>query len=82
MKTSDKVKNDHILKQFSALISKTSFCYHMLSDYQKVNLKENYKSSGKLINHLGSDENNYPSFEMYKLSLKLGYDIETKKILE
>ena len=35
-----------------------------------------------MINHLGSDENNYLSFEMYKLLLKLGYDIEIKKILE
>ena len=55
VKTTDKVKNDHILKQFPALISKTSIYYDNLSDYQKINLKENYKSSGKLINHLGSD---------------------------
>ena len=82
VKTTDKVKNDHILKQFPALISKTSVYYDNLSDYQKINLKENYKSSGKLINHLGSDENNYLSFEMYKLLLKLGYDIKIKKILE
>ena len=82
VKTTAKVKNDHILKQFPALISKTSIYYDNLSDYQKINLKENYKSSGKLINHLGSDENNYLSFEMYKLLLKLGYDIEIKKILE
>ena len=82
MKTTDKVKNDHILKQFPALISKTSIYYDNLSDYQKINLNEDYKSSGKLINHLGSDENNYLSFEMYKLLLKLGYDIEIKKILE
>ena len=82
VKTADKVKNDHILKQFPALISKTSVYYDNLSDYQKTNLNENYKSSGKLINHLGSDENNYLSFEMYKLLLKLGYDIEIKKILE
>ena len=82
VKTTDKVKNDHILKQFPALISKTSIYYDNLSDYQKINLIENYKSSGKLINHLGSDEINYLSFEMYKLLLKLGYDIEIKKILE
>ena len=82
VKTTDKVKNDHILKQFPALISKTSIYYDNLSDYQKTNLKENYKSSGKLINHLGSDENNYLSFEMYKLLLKIGYEIEIKKILE
>ena len=82
VKTTDKVKSDYILKQFPALISKTSIYYDNLSDYQKTNLKENYKSSGKLINHLGSDENNYLSFEMYKLLLKLGYEIEIKKILE
>ena len=82
IKTTDKIKNDHILKQFRALISKTSICYDNLSDYQKTNLKENYKSSGKLINHLGSDKNNYLSFEMYKLLSNLGYDIEIKKILE
>ena len=77
--TTDKVKNDHILKQFPALISKTSIYYNNLSDYQKINLNEDYESSGKLINHLGSDENNYLSFEMYKLLLKLGYDLEIKK---
>ena len=79
VKTTDKVKNDHILKQFPALISKTSIYYDNLSDYQKINLKENYKSSGKLINHSGSDRDNYLSFEMYKLLLKLGYEIEIKK---
>ena len=82
VKTTAKVKNNHILKQFPALISKTSVYYDNLSDYQKIYLKEDYKSSGKLINHLGSDENNYLSFQMYKLLLKLGYDIEIKKILE
>ena len=79
VKTTDKVKNDHILKQFTALISKTGIYYDNLSDYQKINLNEDYKSSGKLINHLGSDENNYLSFKMYKLLLKLGYDIEIEK---
>ena len=44
VKTTDKVKNDHILKQFPALISKTSIYYDNLSDYQKINLK-------KIINH-------------------------------
>ena len=79
MKTADKIENDYILKQFPALVSKTSICYDNLSDYQKTNLKENYKLSGKLIIHLGSDENNYLSFEMYKLLLKLRYDIEILK---
>ena len=52
IKTTDKVKNDHKLKKFPALISRTSIYYDDLSDYQKTNLKENYKSSGKLINIL------------------------------
>ena len=34
------VKNDHILKQFPALTSKTSIYYDNLSDHQKSNLKE------------------------------------------
>ena len=79
VKITDKVKNDNILKQFPALITKTSIYYDNLSDYQKTNLEENYKSCGKLINHLGSDENNYLSFEMYKLLLNLGYNIKIKK---
>ena len=33
--TSNKIKNDHILKQFPALISKTNIYYDNLSDYQK-----------------------------------------------
>ena len=82
VKTSDKIKNDHILKQFPALISKTSIYYDNLSNNQKTNLKKNYKSCGKSMNHLGSDENNYLSSEMYKSLLSLGYDIEIKKILE
>ena len=79
VETTDKVKNNHILKQFPALISKTSIYYDDLSEYQKIDLKENYKSSRKLINHIGSDKNNYLSFEMYKLLLNLGYNIEIKK---
>ena len=35
VKTTDKVKNDYILKKFPALISKTSINYDNLSDYQK-----------------------------------------------
>ena len=35
VKTTDEIKNDHILKQFPALISKTSIYYDDLSDYQK-----------------------------------------------
>ena len=39
VKTTDKVKNDLILKQFPALISKTNINYDNLSDYQKNKFK-------------------------------------------
>ena len=77
--TTDKVRNNSILKQFPALISKTSIKYDDLSEFQRKNLKENYKSSEKLIIHLGYDKNYYISFEMYKMMLSLGYEIKIKK---
>ena len=80
--TTDKVRNNSILKQFPALISKTSIKYDDLSEFQRRNLKENYKSSEKLITHLGYDKNCYISFEMYEMMISLGYKIVIKKILE
>ena len=80
--TTDKVKNNSILKQFPALISKTSIKYDDLSGFQRKNLKENYESSEKLITHLGYDKNCYISFEMYEMMISLGYRIVIKKILE
>ena len=80
--TTDKVKNNSILKQFPALISKTSIKYSNLSEFKRKNLKENYKSSEKLITHLGYDKNCYISFEMYEMMISLGYKINVKKILE
>ena len=80
--TTNKVKNNSILKQFPALISKTSIKYDDLSEFQRKNLKENYKSSEKLISHLGYDKNCYISFEMYEMMISLGYKIVVKKILE
>ena len=80
--TTDKVKNNSILKQFPALISKTSIKYDDLSEFQRKNLKDNYKSSEKLITHLGYDKNCYISFEMYEMMISLGYKIVIKKILE
>ena len=80
--TSDIVRNNSILKQFPALISKTSFKYNDLSEFQRKNLKNNYKSSEKLITHLGYDKNCYISFEMYEMMISLGYRIVIKKILE
>ena len=80
--TTDKVRNNSILKQFPALISKTSIKYDDSSEFQRKNLKENYKSSEKLITHLGYDKNCFISFEMYEMMISLGYKIVIKKILE
>ena len=73
--TTDKIKNTSILKEYPALISKTSIEYNDLSEFQRKNLKENYKSSEKLITHLGYDKNSYISFEMYEMMILLGYKI-------
>ena len=80
--TTNKVKNNKTLSQFPALISKTNIKYDQLSDFQRKNLKDNYKSSEKLISHLGYDKNIYISFEMYEMLKSLGYKINIKKILE
>ena len=64
------------------MISKSEISYDKLSDFQIKNLKENYKSSEKLISHLGYDKNSYISFEMYEMMKSLGYKINIKKILE
>ena len=80
--TTKKVKDHKILSQFPALASKTSIKYDQLSDFQRKNLKENYKSSEKLISHLGYDKNSYISFEMYEMLKSLGYRINIKRILE
>ena len=80
--TTKKVLNNKTLSQFPALISKTKISYDQLSDFQRKNLKENYKSSEKLISHLGYDKNSYISFEMYEMLKSLGYKINIKKILE
>ena len=45
--------------------------------------KIEYKTqTEKLISHLGNDENNYMSFEMYQMMKDAGYDIKIKAILE
>ena len=77
--TTDKVKNNSILKQFPALISKISIKYDDLLEFQRKNMKNNYKSSQKLITHLGYDKNCYISFEMYEMMISLGYEINVKK---
>ena len=80
--TTEKVLNNKILSQFPALISKSKILYNQLSEFQRKNLKENYKSSEKLVSHLGYDKNSYISFEMYEMMKSLGYKINIKKILE
>ena len=70
------------MSQFPALISKSIIKYDQLSQYQRKNLKENYKSSEKLISHLGYDKDAYISFEMYEMMKSLGYKINIKKVLE
>ena len=78
--TTKKVLNDKILSHFPAFISKTKISYNQLSNFQRKNLKENYKSSEKLISHLGYDKNSYISFEMYEMMKSLGYKINIKNL--
>ena len=80
--TTNKVKNNSILKQLPVLISKNFIKYNDLSEFQRKNLKNNYKSSEKLIAHLGYNKNCYISFEMYEMMISLGHKIVIKKILE
>ena len=47
--TTKKVLDNKILFQFPSLISKAKISYDQLSDFQRTNLKNNYKSSEKLI---------------------------------
>ena len=51
-------------------------------NFKEKNLKNDYKSSEKLITHLGHDKNCYISFEMYEMMISLGCKIIIKKILE
>ena len=78
----NKVRNNKILSQFPGLISKVKIGYDKLSDFQRKNLKNNYKSSETLISHLGYDKNSYISFEMYEMLKSLGYKINIKRVLE
>ena len=80
--TTNKVKDNKTLSQFPALISKTNIKHDQLSEYQGKNLKNNYKSSEKLISHLEYDKNSYISFEMYEMMKSFGYKINIKRILE
>ena len=80
--TTKKVLNNKTLSQFPVLISKTKISCDQLSDFQRKKLKENYKSSEKLISHLGYDKNSYISFQMYEMMKSLGYKINIKRVLE
>ena len=77
-----KISENKTLNQFPALLSKTSVDYNHLSEFQKSNLKQNYKSSDKIISHHGYNKNCYLSFEMYEMMRSLGYKIKIKMILE
>ena len=80
--TTKRVLNNKILSQFPCLISKSKILYNQLSEFQRKNLKENYKSSEKLVSHLGYDKNAYISFEMYEMLKTLNYRINIKRVLE
>ena len=80
--TTKKVLNNKTLSKFPGLITKINIKYDQLSNFQRKNLKENYKSSEKLISHLRYDKNSYISFEMHEMMKSLGYKINIKKILE
>ena len=77
-----KVLENKTLNQFPTLLSKTSIDYNHLSEFQRSNLKQNYKSSEKIIAHHGYNKNCYLSFEMYEMMRSLGYKVKLKRILE
>ena len=74
-----KVLDNKTLNQFPALFSRTNISYDQLSEFQRKNLKENYKSSDKIIGHHGYNKNSYISFEMYEMLKSLGYKMKIKK---
>ena len=47
--TTNKVKNNKTLSHFPALKSKSEISYDQISVFQRKNLKDNYKSSEKLM---------------------------------
>ena len=90
VKTTDKIRNDHLYSQCPMLVSKCKINNENLSEYQLNQIKNkrnnensNYKSqSEKLIVNIGNDSNCYLNFEMYQMFKQAGYNIEIKKILE
>ena len=87
VKTTDKIRNDHLFKQNPMLVSKCLITDKNLSEYQLSQIKEKsfnkYNSvRKKFISNLGNDSNVYLNFELYKMMKTAGYDIKIKKILE
>ena len=90
VKTTDKIRNDHLYSQCPMLVSRCKITDKNLSEYQLKQIKQkrgknniNYNSqSEKLITNLGNDSNCYLNFEMYQMMKKAGYEISIKKILE
>ena len=87
VKTTDKIKNDHLFKQNPMLVSKCLITDKNLSEYQLSQIKEKgfnkYNSvSKKLISNLGDDNNVYLNFQMYQMMKEVGYNVIIKKILE
>ena len=80
--STEKVLNNKTLSQFPALLSRTNISYDQLSEFQRKNLKENYKSSDKIIANHGYNKNSFVSFEMYEMLRSLGYKMKIKRILE
>ena len=71
--TTDEVRINKILYEFPALVSKGKIKYEDLSEFQRKHLKDDYKSSENMVNHLGYYKNSYISFEMYQMLKSLGY---------
>ena len=87
VKTTNKIKNDHLFKQNPMLVSKCLITDKNLSEYKLSQIKEKgfnkYNSvSKKFILNLGNDSNVYLNFEMYQMMKAVGYDIAIRKILE
>ena len=90
VKTTEKIKEDHLYRQCPMLVSKCKITDKNLSEYQLDQIKNKrnnnnstYSSqSEKLIPNIGNDSNTYLNFEMYQMFKEAGYDIQIKKILE
>ena len=90
VKTTDKIRNDHLYSQCPMLVSRYKRTDKNLSEYQLNQIKEKrqnnnsiYNSqSEKLIANLDDDSNCYLNFEMYLMMKEAGYNIAIKKISE